>query len=71
MKMTCVCTEEVASIVLIPSTGEMVFTTTTTTVLDNGTEVGSESNSTTVDLPDALLAEVMALNVTKDLRMAR
>ena len=69
MKMTCVCTEEVASIVLIPSTGEMVFTTTTTTVLDNGTEVGSESNSTTVDLPDALLAEVMALNVTKDLRM--
>lgn len=69
MKMTCVCTDEVVSIVLIPSTGKVIFNTTTTTVLDNGTEVGSESNSTTVDLPDALLAEVMALNVTKDLRM--
>jgi hypothetical protein len=71
MTMTCVCTEEVSSIVLIPSTGNIVFNTTTTTVLDNGTEVGTESTSTTVALPDALLAEVMALNITKDPRMAR
>ena len=71
MKMTCICTEEVASIVLIPSTGEMVFTTITTIVLDDGTEVGSQSTSATVALPDALLAQVIALNVTKEPRMAR
>lgn len=63
MKMTCECTDEVVNIVLIPSTGKAIFNTTTTTVLDNGTEVGSESNSTTVDLPDELMAEVMALNI--------
>ena len=65
MKMTCICTEEVVSIVLIPSTGEMVFTTITTIVLDDGTAVGSQSEATAVDLPDTLPAEVMALNVTK------
>jgi hypothetical protein len=69
MKMTCVCTDEVVSIVLIPSTGKVIFNTRTTTVLDNGTEVGSESTSATADLPDALLAEVMALEVTEDPRM--
>jgi hypothetical protein len=51
------------SIVIIPSTGKVVYNTTTTTVLDNGTEVGSESTSTTVDIPDALLAQVVALKV--------
>jgi hypothetical protein len=65
MEITCICTEEVASIVLIPSTGEMVFTTITTIVLDDGTAVGSQSEAKAVDLPDTLLAEVMALNVTK------
>jgi hypothetical protein len=69
MKMTCVCTDEVVSIVLMPTTGKVIFNTRTTTVLDNGTEVGSESTSATVDLPDAILAEVMALNVTKEPRM--
>ena len=63
MQMTCVCTDEMVSIVIIPSTGKVVYNTTTTTVLDNGTEVGSTSTSTAVDLPDALLAQVMALNV--------
>mgnify|MGYP006106996433 CR=1 FL=1 len=63
MQMTCVCTDEMVSIVIIPSTGKVVYNTTTTTVLDNGTEVGSESTSTTVDIPDALLAQVVALKV--------
>ena len=63
MQMTCVCTDEVVSIVLIPSSSKVVFNVTTTTVLDNGTEVGSESTSATVALPDGLLAQVMALNV--------
>ena len=63
MQMTCTCTESMVNIVLIPSSSKVIFNTVTTTVLDNGTEVGSESNSTTVDLPDALLAQVVALNV--------
>ena len=71
MKMTCTCTDEVVSIVLIPSTGKVIFNVTTTTVLDDGTEVGSQSTSATVALPDALLAQVIALNVTKEPRMAR
>jgi len=66
MKMTCECTDTVVSIVLMPTTGKLVFNVNTTTVLDNGTKVGSESNSNTVDLPDALLSEVIALNVPKD-----
>jgi len=66
MQMTCVCTDEVVSIVLIPSSSKVVFNVTTTTVLENGTEVGSESTSATVALPDGLLAQVLALNVTKD-----
>jgi len=77
MKMTCICTDEVVSIVLIPPTeasadgnrealgsrGKIVFNVTTTTVLDDGTEVGSQSTPNTVDLPDTLLAQVLALNV--------
>lgn len=66
MQMTCVCTDEVVSIVLIPSSSKVVFNVTTTTVLDNGTEVGSESTSATVALPDGLLAQVMALNVVPE-----
>ena len=66
MQMTCVCTDEVVSIVLIPSSSKAVFNVTTTTVLDNGTEVGSESTSATVALPDGLLAQVMALNVVPE-----
>jgi hypothetical protein len=63
MTMTCVCTEEVSSIVLIPSSSKIVFGITTNTVLDSGVELSSESKSVTVELPAALLEEVLALNV--------
>jgi hypothetical protein len=61
--MTCVSTEEVSSIVLIPSTSKLVFGITTNTVLESGVELASESKSVTVELPAALLQEVLALNV--------
>jgi hypothetical protein len=66
MKMTCECTDKVVSIVLMPTTGKLIFNVTTTTTLDDGTRVGSESHSNTVDLPDALLSEVIALNVIEE-----
>ena len=61
MDMTCVCTEAVASIVLVPSHSKLIFNVTTTTVLDNGTELIPESKTEEVVLPPTLLAEVLAL----------
>ena len=61
MSMTCVCTTEVSSIVLIPSSSRVVFTVTTKTVLDNGVELSPESESVTVELTAELLESVMAL----------
>jgi len=61
--MTCVCRTEVSSIVLIPSSSEVIFTVTTTTVLDNGVELRPDFERVTVELPAALLEEVLALNV--------
>ena len=61
--LTCVCTEEVSSIVLIPSSSKLVFAVTTNRVLSNGVELSPSTESVTVALPAALLAEVLALNV--------
>ena len=63
MTMTCVCTEEVYSIVLLPNSSKVIFNTSTNTVLENGVELAAESKSVTVELPAALLKEVLALNV--------
>tara|TARA_R110000765_G_scaffold77680_1_gene152717 strand:- start:1466 stop:1681 length:216 start_codon:yes stop_codon:yes gene_type:complete len=63
MTMTCVCTEEVSSIVLIPSSSKAIFNVTTHRTLDDGTELSPETESVTVELPAALLEEVLALNV--------
>jgi len=61
MNMTCVCTTEVTSIVLIPSSSKVVFAMTTTTVLENGVELSPTTESVTVALTAELLASVMAL----------
>ena len=61
MTMTCVCTEEVTSIVLIPSGSRVIFNVTTYRTLDDGTELASETKSETVDLTAEVLESVMAL----------
>ena len=63
MTMTCVCTEEVSSIALVPSDNIAIFNITTHRVLDDGTELASETKSVTVALTDEVLAAVLALNV--------
>ena len=63
MTMTCVCTEEVSSIVLIPLDNRAIFNVTTYRVLDDGTELSSETKSETVALTAEVLAAAMALNV--------
>jgi len=64
MTMTCVCTEEVSSIVLIPSTNSVIFNVSTHRVLDDGTELSSDISKTeTVALTAEVLAAVLALNV--------
>jgi hypothetical protein len=70
MKMTCECTEEVSGIVLIPLDNRAIFNVTTHRVLDDGTKLSPENKTETVEIPDELLKQVMALNVTKDPRMA-
>ena len=62
MTMTCVCTEVVSSILLMPSSNRAIFNVTTHRVLDDGTEIPSETESKTVALTDEVLAAVMALN---------
>ena len=59
--MTCVCTEEVSSIVLIPSDDRAIFNVTTHRVLEDGTELASETKSETEVLTAEALAAVMAL----------
>ena len=66
MTMTCVCTEELSSIVLIPASSKAIFNVTTHRVLDDGTELTSESTSVTEVLTDEALAAVMALSTAPD-----
>ena len=61
--MACTCTEEVSSIVLVPSNNRAVFNVTTRRVLADGTELTSETKAETVALTAEVLAAVMALNV--------
>ena len=61
MKMTCVCTEEVVSIVLLPNSSKVIFNISTTTVLDNGVELSPSSESVSADLTGELLKGVLSL----------
>ena len=61
MKMTCECTEEVVSIVLLPNSSKVIFNISTTTVLANGVELMPESKSVTAELTGELLEGVLSL----------
>jgi hypothetical protein len=61
MPMTCVCTEEVSSVVLIPSSGQAIFNISKTTTLDNGVELPSGSETVSVDVPADMQKALLAL----------
>ena len=64
--MTCACTEEVSSIVLMPTSSKAIFNVTTYRVLDDGTELSPETESETEVLTPEVLAAVLALRTTPD-----
>jgi len=68
MNMTCVCTTEVTSIVLMPSTSRGIVTSTTTTTLSNGEVLGGETSSVDFSLPkdSTIVADIIALAFAGD-----
>ena len=63
--MTCNQEEEVSSIVLIPSSGTLIFNVTTTTTLEDGDELSPSSVTLSTDAPAKLLAELLRLMPTE------
>ena len=61
MTMTCVCTEEVSSVVLMPSSGQAIFNISKITTLDNGDVLSSGSETVSVAVPSDMQAALLAL----------
>jgi 2-keto-4-pentenoate hydratase/2-oxohepta-3-ene-1,7-dioic acid hydratase in catechol pathway len=61
MTMTCVCTEEVSSVVLIPSSGQAIFNISKTATLENGDVLSSGSETVSVAVPSDMQAALLAL----------
>ena len=63
VEMTCVCTTEVLSIVLIPSSNKVVVNSTTTTTLSTGVVLPGDSSTVQFAIPEGstMVADILAL----------